>query len=149
MTRAIRPPWTDDQQAYDSPRARYDVDDHRYGRGYGSVRIGEHRGRGPKGYRRSDARIIEEVCERLTEDPHIDASDMEVHVAGGEVTLTGSIKSRIVKRYVEDLVESVSGVRHVQNNLRIQPRASVLMGASRTTGSSGDQTGGGNTPIIA
>ena len=36
--------------------------------------IGAHRGRGPKGYRRSDERIREDVCERLTEDPFIDAS---------------------------------------------------------------------------
>jgi hypothetical protein len=28
-----------------------------------------HRGRGPKGYTRSDDRIREEVCDRLTDDP--------------------------------------------------------------------------------
>jgi hypothetical protein len=32
-------------------------------------RQGRHRGRGPKGYTRSDDRIREEVCDRLTDDP--------------------------------------------------------------------------------
>lgn len=147
MVRATRTPWTGNQQGYGRPRAAYEDDDG-YGRPETNPGIGQYRGRGPKGYQRSDARIIEDVCERLTEDPHVDASDLDVAVMNGEVTLTGSIKSRIVKRYVEDLVESVSGVRHVQNNLRIKPRASVLMGAGRTTGSGDDQTGG-NTPIVA
>jgi osmotically-inducible protein OsmY len=146
MVRATRTSWTGNQQAYGRPRAAYEDDD-LYGRTETSPGIGQYRGRGPKGYQRSDARIIEDVCERLTEDPHVDASDIEVDVVNSEVMLTGSIKSRIVKRYVEDLVESVSGVRHVQNNLRIQPRASVLMGAGRTTGSDGNQTGG-NAPIV-
>jgi osmotically-inducible protein OsmY len=97
---------------------------------------------------RSDDRIREDVCERLTEDPHIDASDIEVAVEGGEVTLIGSIKSRTVKHYVEDLVERVSGVRHVQNNLRIQQRAGVLMGAGRIRGRNGGRAGGGSTPTI-
>jgi hypothetical protein len=42
---------------------------------------GAHRGRGPKGYTRPDERIWEEVCDRLTDDPLLDASDMEVKVS--------------------------------------------------------------------
>ncbi|WP_074078470.1 BON domain-containing protein [Microvirga massiliensis] len=109
---------------------------------------GHHRGRGPKGFTRSDDRIRGDVCERLTEDPHIDASDIEVVVEDGTVTLVGSIKSRSVTHYVEDIIERISGVRRVQNNLRIQQRAGVLMGAGRTTGRSGGRTGGGSTPTI-
>jgi osmotically-inducible protein OsmY len=85
------------------------------------VRRGEHhRGRGPKGYQRSDERIREDVNDRLTDDPHIDASDIDVTVSSREVTLSGTVKSRFEKRHAEDLAESVSGVSHVQNNLRVQ-----------------------------
>jgi hypothetical protein len=81
---------------------------------------GSHRGRGPKGYRRSDQRIHEDVCERLTEDRFIDASNIEVVVKDGEVILSGTVSSRGLKRRAEDLAETASGVAHVQNNLRIQ-----------------------------
>jgi osmotically-inducible protein OsmY len=79
-----------------------------------------HRGRGPKGYSRSDERIKEDVNDRLTDHPYINASDIEVTVSSGEVTLSGTVDSRNAKRRAEDIVEDVSGVRHVQNNLRVQ-----------------------------
>ncbi|HEY8564790.1 MAG TPA: BON domain-containing protein [Beijerinckiaceae bacterium] len=78
-----------------------------------------HRGRGPKGYRRSDERIREDVSDRLTDDPQVDASEVDVAVADGEVTLSGTVSSRFEKRRAEDVAESVSGVTHVQNNLRV------------------------------
>jgi hypothetical protein len=84
---------------------------------------GPHRGRGPKGYKRSDERIHEDVCERLTEDRFIDASNVEVIVKEGEVTLSGTVASRGLKRRAEDLAELASGVRHVQNNLRVESSA--------------------------
>ncbi|MBC8088670.1 MAG: hypothetical protein H7Z40_15510, partial [Phycisphaerae bacterium] len=43
---------------------------------------GQHAGRGPKGYRRDDARITEDVNEALTHDHDIDASEIEVKVSG-------------------------------------------------------------------
>jgi BON domain len=81
---------------------------------------GPHRGLGPKGYQRSDERIREDVCERLTDDPFIDASDIEVVVRGREVTLSGTVASRGLRRRVEDLAEMASGVTHVQNDLRVR-----------------------------
>lgn len=81
------------------------------------------RGLGPKGYTRSDERIHDDVCDRLTDDPMIDASDVEVKVANGEVTLTGTVDSREEKRRVEDSIEPVSGIGDVQNLLRIEERA--------------------------
>ncbi len=45
---------------------------------YGRRAQGPHAGRGPKGYRRSDDRIREDVNERLTEHPQIDATEIEV-----------------------------------------------------------------------
>ncbi|MBO9543699.1 BON domain-containing protein [Caulobacter sp.] len=80
---------------------------------------GAHRGRGPKGYRRSDERIREDVSDRLTDDSWLNASDIEVSVSDGDVTLTGSVRSREDKKRAEALAESVTGVDNVQNNLRI------------------------------
>jgi len=81
---------------------------------------GSHRGRGPKGYSRSDERIRDDVNDRLTDDPFLDATHIEVSVAGGEVTLAGTVTARGDKRRAEDLADEVSGVKHVQNNLRVQ-----------------------------
>lgn len=86
------------------------------------LRVGEHHGRGPKGYKRSDERIHEDVADRLTEDGHLDATDIDLTVAAGEVTLTGTVRDRPSKRRAEDLTEAVSGVTHVQNNLRVKNR---------------------------
>jgi hypothetical protein len=82
-----------------------------------------HRGKGPKGYVRSDERIREDVCDYLTDDPYLDAADMEVVVTNCEVTLAGRVGSRHAKHRAEELAERASGVKHVQNNLRIGDRA--------------------------
>lgn len=76
------------------------------------------RGRGPKGYRRSDERIREDVNDRLTDHQYLDASDIDVSVKEGEVTLSGKVFDRTDKRLAEDVAESVTGVKNVQNNLR-------------------------------
>ena len=80
----------------------------------------KHRGKGPKGYIRRDERILEDVNDRLMQDPYLDASEIEVMVAQAEVTLTGTVESRQDKRRAEDLADSVSGVAHVQNNIRVK-----------------------------
>jgi len=83
---------------------------------------GSHRGRGPKNYRRSDERIREDVSDRLSDNDWLDASDIDVDVDGGNVTLTGVVDSRHAKRLAEDIAESCSGVTNVQNNLRVRGR---------------------------
>ncbi len=92
-----------------------------------------HRGRGPRGYRRTDERIREDINDRLTEHPYIDASDIEVLVTSGEVTLAGAVESRQAKRLAEDIAESVSGVTHVENRLRINRAAFDTNEPRRTT----------------
>jgi hypothetical protein len=82
-----------------------------------------YRGVGPRNYRRSDERILEDINERLTDDHHIDASDIGVKVEGGEVTLSGTVTDRAARRRAEDIAESVSGVGHVQNDLRVASRS--------------------------
>lgn len=78
-----------------------------------------HWGRGPKGYQRSDARIQEEICDRLTYSD-VDAEHLEVTVNGGEVTLSGSVRDRWDKRRAEDIAEDIAGVRDVHNSIRIE-----------------------------
>jgi osmotically-inducible protein OsmY len=80
---------------------------------------GPHRGKGPKGYQRSDERIREDVSDRLTEDDYLDASNVEVSVSSGEVVLSGTVENREDKRRAEDLAERISGVQNVQNNIRV------------------------------
>jgi hypothetical protein len=83
-------------------------------------RVEDHRGRGPANYMRSDERIFEDACDNLMDDWAIDAREISVSVKEGEITLDGKVDSRKTKRRAEDLAEHVSGVRHVQNNLRVR-----------------------------
>jgi osmotically-inducible protein OsmY len=95
-----------------------------------------HYGRGPKGYKRSDERIREDVNEALYRDHEIDASDIDVQVHEGEVTLSGSVDRREAKRIAEDCVWSVSGVRDVTVMLKVtdeQGRSSDKDGGSESS----------------
>ncbi len=82
--------------------------------------VRDRRNRGPRGYRRSDERILEDVSERMASDFQLDSSDIEVTAHDSEVTLSGTVVSRSAKRRAEDIADSVLGVRHVQNNLRVR-----------------------------
>jgi osmotically-inducible protein OsmY len=141
--------WRD---AVDEVKSWFGDDDHRdtrhvAGRHESNWDRPSHRGRGPKGHARSDERIREDINDRLTDDPHIDASEIDVQVSNREVTLTGTVNSRFEKRHAEDLAESVSGVVHVQNNIRVQQQnlhsgsaglgTAGMAGLGNTTGSAG------------
>ncbi|WP_197041552.1 CBS domain-containing protein [Chondromyces apiculatus] len=76
--------------------------------------------RGPKGYKRSDDRIREELCDKLSDHPVVDSSDVEVKVQGGEVTLTGTVTERRHKHLIEQLAEAISGVTDVRNEVRVK-----------------------------
>jgi hypothetical protein len=102
---------------------------------------GPFTGRGPKGFQRSDERIKEEVCERLTQHGQLDASEIEVQVNGGVVTLTGAVDHRQAKRMAEDTVEGVSGVKDVHNQIRVNHGQMGQMGSAGQMGSIG---GGSN-----
>lgn len=82
---------------------------------------GEHTGRGPKNFQRSDERIREDVWDALAYDGALDASDIEVEVAKAEVTLRGTVPDRASKRRAEELAERCLAVRDVHNRLEIQP----------------------------
>lgn len=113
-------------------------------------RMDQYRGKGPKNYTRSDDRIREDVSERLTDNGEVDASEIEITVKNGEVTLSGTVHDRYQRRKAEDLAEQVSGVRHVQNNVRVQDQSgtwqdSSTTGTSRTGGTATTQTRTGAT----
>jgi osmotically-inducible protein OsmY len=99
-----------------------------------------HRGKGPSGYTRSDERIRETVCEMLTEHHHVDATNIEVTVKNGEVMLGGSVEDRRQKRLAEDIAEQVSGVKDVQNQIRVMEK--------RGMGKEGQTTGKESEPSM-
>lgn len=78
-----------------------------------------HRGRGPKGYRRSDELLHELICEQLTENPFIDARNVSVEVKQSEVTLRGTVETREQKYAVEDLIADIAGVTEIHNHLGV------------------------------
>jgi osmotically-inducible protein OsmY len=107
---------------------------------------GQYAGRGPRDYRRSDDRIREEICDCMTDDSMLDASDVIVEVRQGEVTLTGSVMSRDQKRRAEDVAERISGVRDVTNQLRVQRESDGYSASSQpVTEASGKGTPGKST----
>jgi hypothetical protein len=83
-------------------------------------RRGRFFGRGPKGYRRSDERIKEDISDRLMTHPDIDASDIDVAVTNGVVTLTGTTEDRHEKRLAEYIAEDVVGIDDVENRLKVR-----------------------------
>lgn len=106
--------------AYQKWKSQWDREsDYGAGERHSQYEQGPYFGRGPKGYRRSDQRIEEDINERLTQHPFIDATEVEVRVQGGEVVLSGTVDDRNAKRIAEDIAESVSGVKDVQNQIRI------------------------------
>ena len=116
-----------------------------YGSSYGSSSQGGEqlhgfRGRGPKNYTRSDDRIREDLCERLSDADEIDASNLTVTVNQSVVTLEGEVPHRSMKHWAEDMAESCSGVRDVDNRLRVQSPE------SRQASSTGEQRTSGQTP---
>jgi osmotically-inducible protein OsmY len=98
---------------------------------------GQHSGRGPKGYRRGDERILEDINEQLTHHSEIDAGDIEVKVTNGEVTLTGTVDNREAKRMAEDVAEAVSGVTDVQNQIRVVRTVGAARGKDQDEESNG------------
>lgn len=77
-------------------------------------------GKGPKGYKRSDERIKEDVCDQLAQSDDLDPSEIEVSVSNAEVTLTGTIPERHMKYIAEQIADRVSGVNEIHNQIRVK-----------------------------
>ena len=80
---------------------------------------GTYRGLGPRGYVRSDQRIYEDICDRLTENPFIDASDIAVSVHHRTVTLIGSVDNILALHQAEEIAREVAGVADLRNDLNV------------------------------
>ena len=91
-----------------------------------------------------DERIRDDINDRLTDNDWLDATNVEAVVAGGEVTLSGTVDSRYAKRIAEDISASVTGVSNVQNNLRVQSYRAEP-GASAPAGTSAGEIGASST----
>lgn len=89
-------------------------------------------GRGPRNYRRQDERITEDINERLTQNSHINAEEIEVAVSNGDVTLSGTVDDRWAKRLAEDIAEQISGVKDVTNHLRVRGKSGNQDGSSES-----------------
>ena len=85
---------------------------------HGASDDGGHRGKGPRNYVRTDQRVFEDVCEELTRDDAVDASDITVHVERGVVTLDGAVATARMREVAEETITELPGVRSVRNQLR-------------------------------
>ena len=86
---------------------------------------------GPKGYTRTDERIREDICERLSHplgrfgasdlsNEHLDVSDVSVQVQGGKVLLEGTVPERRMKHGIEDIVDACPGVQDIDNRIKVR-----------------------------
>jgi hypothetical protein len=98
-------------------------------------------GVGPRGYQRSDERVREDVCDRLERDARIDASNIEVEVRNGMVTLKGSVDDRMFKREAEEAIENLPGVKDVQNQIRVEKRFGQTSESKESRPGDGGTTG--------
>ncbi|WP_373377111.1 BON domain-containing protein [Cupriavidus nantongensis] len=128
------------------------------GFGYGQARYGTEAGEGPedqyrpgipartasrrlpKNYQRTDARIRDDLCERLAHADD-DVSDVTVDVGSGIVTLTGTVADRGIKYRIEELAEDVLGVNEVRNNLQVARRAGGTDDGQQEAGAGGSVPG--------
>ncbi|QYY28692.1 BON domain-containing protein [Cupriavidus pinatubonensis] len=90
---------------------------------YGSGRYGGsgyRRSEGPRNYRRADDRLHDAVCTRLAHEEGLDVSEVTVHVREGVVTMEGTVNDRRSKYEIEEIAESVFGVRDVVNHIHVR-----------------------------
>jgi len=74
---------------------------------------------GPRGYKRSDERLREEISARLIQAGDIDCSKVTVEVLGGRVVLEGTVPDRYMKHAIEELADAAPGVEDVENRLGV------------------------------
>ena len=58
------------------------------------------------------------MSETLQEQPEMEGSRIKVRIAGGVVTLDGTVVSDAQKSRAEHVASSFAGVREVRNNLK-------------------------------
>ena len=91
----------------------------------------DNRGKAPRGYKRSDQRIMDDIFDVVSSDFMLDSSDVEINVSNGVVTLSGYVLDRRDKRRIEDVVESIPGVIDVENRIRVNTERGIPTNLSR------------------
>lgn len=79
--------------------------------------IGPFRGKGPRNYTRSDSRIREDICDRMSDNRYLDATNVEVFVENGVVELRGEVEGRYAIYVAQMISETAYGVKEVNNFL--------------------------------
>jgi osmotically-inducible protein OsmY len=82
-----------------------------------------------KGKDAGDARIQDEIAQRLRTELSAEAEQVQVNVLGGEATLAGTVESMETRARAEECAKQVGGVSFVVNNLRVAQE-----GTTGTTG---------------
>lgn len=140
---------TTHQGRYGESQGRHAQSGHGRGGGQGrdlrsrGVDTTGYHGVGPQDYVRSDERIADDIIGRLTDDEHIDASEILVMVEGGKVTLTGDVPERHMKHRAEDIAASTRGVRDVHNAIHVDPGLKSFGRPGEAVRSGRDQVGSG------
>jgi len=67
----------------------------------------------------SDERMKDELSRALADSPLLDAADIIADINEGLVVLNGSVNNEDEKQAAADIANAVSGVRDVENRLRI------------------------------
>jgi osmotically-inducible protein OsmY len=79
----------------------------------------DYRGVGPRMRHDEDDDLLEEICNRLADDPDLDASDILVRVIDNEAILDGTVRSKRDAERAHHLASDVRGVIYVRDRLRI------------------------------
>jgi hypothetical protein len=107
----------------------------------GMSQAGRQARRGPKGYKRSDERLKEDICEQLMLCTSVDSSEVTVEVQSGKVTLEGTVPERQMKHVIEDIADNCAGVEDVENRVRVSRSGSGSEGEASTGSTSTSSTG--------
>lgn len=78
----------------------------------------DYRGVGPRARYHEDEELREEICERLADDPDLDASDILVRVIDNEAILDGAVSSQRDAARAYEIAGDVPGIIHVRERLK-------------------------------
>lgn len=78
-----------------------------------------------------DLSVKEEILNTLALDPRVGATNVEVAVVDGVVTLSGAAANEEARRAAEELARDVEGVREIHNQIQVGSPRPVRLEAPR------------------
>lgn len=96
-------------------------DDHRYAHRRDDERR-DYRGVGPRTRHDEDEELREQLCERIADDPDLDASEILVRVIDNEAILDGTVRSKRDAQRAYDIAHDIPGIVHVRDRLDVVNR---------------------------